>query len=850
MWPLAHPLRCASLVIFVLVSVESAVLQPGISNTSVHGILHSTYSEASISNFTETQTHTDETDSVTTNAPAGLHSTEEQEFSPSTEPDFTLGPITVDISMLNLEDLFTDEGKTEETPVRESWIQRIAHHDVKSPRRPGGRSLSHDQAESDLLGDFENLSWASQVITKAMWRYYPWSRSNSACTHQGEIYRQHFSNLTQWAVKMFDASDIAPDGILETDNLNSGHFDECLAIDVESLDMKGQYCLVKVEYSPYEEISLDFWTPDRETNYDQPDPMKTVWLDAKPHTDPARNNRSEFEFAVCLPKSCSAEDLQVSLQETINQVAAFHKLNFQLTVRSQDCSVKDPENPDQLGFAVTVSICMGAVTLVIISTLLDILIFQKSKSKSIFRTFLKSFSVVKNLNRLQKPCEDEEFAPVNYLKFQILVFIIFGHRIMFLFGNRLYNPSWIERLARLPLTAYVNGSSSVVVDTFFVIGGFLAYLFIHRTLSKKKRVNLLMIYVYRWLRIVPLYALIIALYTFVMPNLGDGPLWNRFVEREVNYCRKNWWLNLLFINNYVHADQLCMIHSWYLAVDMQLFILMSIVAVFIFNHPRKAKFVLGTLVSLSVVIPAICVYCGKYFAVIFAFQQFLKDITADPNFHHMYIKTHTRAIPYILGLTTAHVYLKLKEKHVKFTTFQLWVGVGLCFLLGNSAVLYSALLYLPGWPYNIVEHMVYNPLHRVMFALVPCFILIGQGTTGFGIASRFTSAPLFVSLGRLTYSAYLVHPIVQLIVIYSDRTSFSLSFIRIAWSTCGDVFMSFVLAVVLNLLFESPVDRLQKKIFHSFIREYKEPVKTLKQNGENQISKKQEVIPAQERLPS
>ena len=80
---------------------------------------------------------------------------------------------------------------------------------------------------------------------------------------------------------MFDASDIAPDGILETDNLNSGHFDECLAIDVESLDMKGQYCLVKVEYSPYEEISLDFWTPDRETNYDQPDPMKTVWLDAK-----------------------------------------------------------------------------------------------------------------------------------------------------------------------------------------------------------------------------------------------------------------------------------------------------------------------------------------------------------------------------------------------------------------------------------------------------------------------------------------------------------------------------------------------------------------------------------------
>lgn len=50
------------------------------------------------------------------------------------------------------------------------------------------------------------------------------------------------------------------------------------------------------------------------------------------------------------------------------------------------------------------------------------------------------------------------------------------------------------------------------------------------------------------------------------------------------------------------------------------------------------------------------------------FFRFLKDINADPNFYDMYIRTHTRAIPYILGLTTAHIYLKLKEKNFKFKT--------------------------------------------------------------------------------------------------------------------------------------------------------------------------------------
>ena len=48
-----------------------------------------------------------------------------------------------------------------------------------------------------------------------------------------------------------------------------------------------------------------------------------------------------------------------------------------------------------------------------------------------------------------------------------------------------------------------------------------------------------------------------------------------------------------------------------------------------------------------------------------------------------------------------------------------------------------------------------------------------------GIVSRFMSSPFFGVMGRLTYCGYLIHPIVQLTMIYSNRTAFSLAPLRI-----------------------------------------------------------------------
>lgn len=57
-------------------------------------------------------------------------------------------------------------------------------------------------------------------------------------------------------------------------------------------------------------------------------------------------------------------------------------------------------------------------------------------------------------------------------------------------------------------------------------------------------------------RILPTYIAIILIFAFILPYMGDGPLWKLIVYPEAEFCRKNWWTNLLFINNYVNSNEM------------------------------------------------------------------------------------------------------------------------------------------------------------------------------------------------------------------------------------------------------------------------------------------------------
>lgn len=78
-------------------------------------------------------------------------------------------------------------------------------------------------------------------------------------------------------------------------------------------------------------------------------------------------------------------------------------------------------------------------------------------------------------------------------------------------------------------------------------------------------------------RLTPMYAAVLALLATLYPYLGIGPDWN-YIRAMSRTARKNFWTNMLYINNYVPKIEHCMnnpltgmAESWYLACDMQMF---------------------------------------------------------------------------------------------------------------------------------------------------------------------------------------------------------------------------------------------------------------------------------------
>lgn len=121
-------------------------------------------------------------------------------------------------------------------------------------------------------------------------------------------------------------------------------------------------------------------------------------------------------------------------------------------------------------------------------------------------------------------------------------------------------------------------NSPLLVDTFLLLSGFLFARLLLLELEKRKgRINFLFLYIARYIRLTPAYLSIIALYATVLPRFGSGPLWNYRIGLEKERCEHSWWSNLLYINNYVDTDQLCMFQSWYLSTDTQLFILAPLI---------------------------------------------------------------------------------------------------------------------------------------------------------------------------------------------------------------------------------------------------------------------------------
>lgn len=94
------------------------------------------------------------------------------------------------------------------------------------------------------------------------------------------------------------------------------------------------------------------------------------------------------------------------------------------------------------------------------------------------------------------------------------------------------------------------------MDTFFVMSGLLVTYNIMKMLDKSKgKFNVVMFYVHRYLRLTPVYAILVGVGATLLTYMGKGPMW-AYLETSEENCRKNWWTNILYVNNLVNTNKM------------------------------------------------------------------------------------------------------------------------------------------------------------------------------------------------------------------------------------------------------------------------------------------------------
>uniref|UniRef100_A0A1S4GUU3 Acyl_transf_3 domain-containing protein n=1 Tax=Anopheles gambiae TaxID=7165 RepID=A0A1S4GUU3_ANOGA len=443
---------------------------------------------------------------------------------------------------------------------------------------------------------------------------------------------------------------------------------------------------------------------------------------------------------------------------------------------------------------------------------------------------LTSFSLVRNWYRLVSRSKDqlnEDLKFFQAIRFFTFCLVVVGHCGDLFTASSFANTQDREGEYYSPL-GHVLINGSIIVQSFFEMSGFLLSIHFCTTQAKMKRISWIAILVtvgYRYIRLTPAYAFILLLHATWLPKLQDGPLWPRGAEVERNFCRRNWWTNLLYVNNYVHADEPCLQQAWYLACDYQLFTVGLIILVAVTKYKKYVVHIFSVSGVVAILIPALVVYFNHFdgvFVVTLQAERFIYWF--DEMYHKIYIPFHTNIGCYIGGVVYGYLYYRVRTSDNKgnrsgFLKF-LWYMTVPC---GILTLMLSMIFYSYNFEKPSLWIALFFPLHKNAWALFGAIVLYGIIYNYNRFIKSVVNFPLFVPLGRLTYCAYISHVFFLKNFFYGTRDIAYFSHVSMYTKVISVIVASYILGAIVALTLEFPISALQKHLLSKQLEKHSKP---------------------------
>lgn len=631
-----------------------------------------------------------------------------------------------------------------------------------------------------------------------------------ACHQDTLVLQRALKNRTVWAERMVDASARGVVGGLWGARFHLGSFDACLSTGAVS-PVGARYCLAQLsspaQPAPLQTQSQSHIRPHFRNRYLPPPPCEeqVAHWDQVTVLDPESNvlhalqgcgiapgsiPLGEVLVALCVPESCGHAPLQDALATALHHSAFEVRVAEEHCVGAEELHAAPTDVPATLFWVLVAGLSLAVV-----------LAPSRGWSWWDWRAHGRALALPEPL------LAGMDLNAVSGLRAINMLLILGSHRAFnsarLPTANQLINTTE----SRTSLWHALGHHAALLVDTCFFLSGLLMVL-----AARQRHPRPLRALVNRYLRLTPPYAVVMVFYAVAMRSMGSGPLWKATTIPEETACRRWWWTNLLYVNNYVHGppgEYGCMLQSWSLAVDMQQFVLGSLALSLAGALPSPAR--LWSALALAALPPFAAALAYGWPPMMMWSGRALQNPFAEPLFYPMYVATHMRAAPYVVGVIAGCLMLRIKERGVELgptrTAWLSWGGLLAMFAVLESSVAFGDLSQPPG----ALVSALYASLSPVLWTAALGALIVGVVLGEEGAMARFLRWQPLVTLSRLSYGVYLVHFAVQLMQGGAERTPQHVTVLTVVRSALTDLIISFVPSVWLYFAVEAPVRLLAKK---------------------------------------
>ncbi|XP_076080493.1 nose resistant to fluoxetine protein 6-like isoform X4 [Mytilus galloprovincialis] len=554
------------------------------------------------------------------------------------------------------------------------------------------------------------------------------------CANHSEALKQGLARQDVWAVRMIDAAGKPPANILGGGIVWFGDFDECVAIQDVATNVSGikyrfdaQYCKARV-------------------------PLRGPLNNIIP-------GNPTVTLGVCVPDSCSKKDVQNLLRKFL-----YENVSTELTASIQTCVETDiPYDTRAEIVLVVIGLFIAAMLL---GTGYDLIVIQWPKwrhieeitsseeiaieasekqqlienTKSRIKEYqpgipgklLLSFSMYTNGSKILDTKQGKGVITcINGIRFLSMTWVIIGHA--FSAPNNIadniaeFMPRMLKRWTFMAVcNAYVS------VDSFFTLSGLLLTYLVMKELDKNKgRLKWFMFYFHRFWRLTPPYMLVIMVSVSLFHYTGTGPNWpTGGIDKG---CEKGWWYNLLYINNFVEDNKKkCFGVAWYLANDMQFYILSPLILLPLYHFHLLGVgilmvFLVGTTITTGVISTHYDIPANNFDAG-----------NSKDWFPKIYIKPYCRMGPYLVGMYAGYLLYKTNcrlqiNRYLNLAIWSAAIGTGMAIVYG----LYDDINSETPLPTSVAAF--YNAVHRTAWGLCISWVIFACATGNGGFINTILS---------------------------------------------------------------------------------------------------------------